>query len=214
MRQNQKAILLQITSGQGPNECALAVRKVFDRLLKKAERHGVAVEILDSVPARKINTYDSMLLSLSGNKADDFIKPWLGTIQWICESPYRPRYKRKNWFVGIHLLPYTEAGNADVSPEDVTWKAVKSSGPGGQHVNTTDSTVQATHNPSGIKVTCSEGRSQHANKKRALAKISVILLSRMGEKQKKQAHTKWKAHQELERGNPVKVFVGKEFREQ
>ena len=213
MTQNKKIVLVQITSGQGPNECALAVCKVFERLSKQAKRYGITTEILSSVPARKVGIYDSMLLSMSGRKVNDFIKSWLGTIQWICESPYRPRYKRKNWFVGVHLLPVISVVNLDVKAEDMTWKAVKASGPGGQHVNKTDSAVQAMHHPSGIQVTCSEGRSQHANKKRAFEKISALLLSRMKDKKKKQVHKQWKTHKELERGNPVKVFVGKEFRE-
>ena len=139
--------------------------------------------------------------------------PWIGTVQWICESPYRPCYKRKNWFIGINTLSSSSEENTSVRPEHIVWKTVKASGPGGQHVNTTDSAVQATHRLSGIRVTSSEGRSQYANKKRAIEKINAILWSRAEEKQRKEAQKRWKTHSELERGNPVKIFVGKEFKQ-
>ena len=89
---------------------------------------------------------------------------------------------------------------------------MRASGPGGQHVNKTDSAVQATHKPTGLQVSASDERSQHANKKRALEKLEAILISRQQESARKQKQQHWQKHGELERGNPVKVFVGKEFK--
>lgn len=204
---------LQITSGQGPDECALAVRKLVSRIVKDAGAANLTAELLDSVEGRKRGTYSSALLCLSGVKARAFSTAWLGTIQWVCESPYRRGYKRKNWFVGVSVFEVSSFENVVVRSCDVTWKTMRASGPGGQHVNTTDSAVQATHRPTGLQVTASDARSQHANKRLALEKLEVILASRQQEGLAKQKRDYWRKHNELERGNPVKVFVGKAFKE-
>lgn len=210
---NNQELLLQITSGQGPEEYALAVRKVFEAMSKEAARRGLTAEMLDSVPGRASGTYRSLLLRLSGRKAREFAGPWIGTIQWLCESPYRPGHERRSWFVGVSVHSAASAERLDVDPGDIAWKAVRASGPGGQHVNTTDSAVQAIHRPTGIRVTAAEERSQHANKKRALEKIRSVLSARIKDEKDKQAQKQWKMHLKLERGSPVKVFAGKEFRE-
>ena len=209
----KEQVCVQITAGQGPAECALAVRKLSDHLQKQAVKAGLVPEMLDHVLGEKSDIYDSVLISISGSHAKDFVEPWRGTIQWSCPSPYRPNHKRKNWFVGVSLLPIVSNADIDINTEDVTWKAVRASGPGGQHVNTTDSAVQAFHRPTGIRVTASEERSQHANKKRALAKIAAVLLSRQEERKRQQAKEQHEMHNDLIRGNPVKVFVGLRFKE-
>lgn len=213
MTQGDEKIRVRITAGRGPAECALAARKLLERLSKAAARRGVKVEILETAPGRKPETYESVLLSLSGKKATAFIRPWIGTIRWICDSPYRPHHRRKNWYVGVDLATPRTTETIEVHPGDIEWKAVKSSGPGGQHVNTTDSAVQATHRPSGIKVTASEGRSQHANRKRAVEKIRAALSAQAEQEKAKAARRQWQANKGLERGNPVKTFTGKGFRE-
>ncbi len=213
MSKEDNKVWLKITSGQGPDECALATRKLVSRIVKDARAAELTAELLDSVDGRKRGTYSSALLCLSGAKAKTFSKPWLGTIQWICESPYRYSYKRKNWFVGVSLFELPLFENMAVRSCDVIWKTMRASGPGGQHVNTTDSAVQATHQPTGLQVTASDARSQHANKKLALEKLEAILVSRQQEGLAKQKQDHWRKHSDLERGNPVKVFVGKEFKE-
>ncbi len=205
---------VHVTSGQGPDECALAVHELVLRIVQEAAKAGVVADILDSVDGRKQGTYSSALLCLSGNGAKAFTKPWVGTIQWICQSPYRPHHKRKNWFIGANILEPLADEKIELKDGDITWKTARTSGPGGQHVNTTDSAVQATHHPSGVQVTASAMRSQHANKQLALEKLFAILLSRKRERAAKQAQEKWKKHYELERGNPVKIFVGMAFKEQ
>jgi len=212
MSKQKAKIWLQITSGQGPDECALAARKLVSVIIKNARAAELSVELLDGIEGRKRGTYSSALIGLSGAKADAFSKAWIGTIQWICESPYRNAYKRKNWFVGVCLIELASCENVAVRSCDVTWKTMRASGPGGQHVNTTDSAVQATHMPTGLQVSAGDARSQHTNKKLALEKLEVILASRQQESLAMQKQDYWRKHRELERGNPVKVFVGKEFK--
>jgi len=64
-------------------------------------------------------------------------------------SPFRPEHQRKNWFVGIEVLEQVE--NTHFHPRDVKWETMRASGPGGQHVNRTESAVRVTHMPTGIQ---------------------------------------------------------------
>ena len=98
---------LQISSGSGPCECALAVAKLTDYLVSEFKRLSFSVDVLSAVPAEKPSTFLSTVLRVNAEGALPVLKTWCGTIQWVCQSPYRPRHKRKNWFVAVELLdPY------------------------------------------------------------------------------------------------------------
>jgi peptide chain release factor len=90
--------------------------------------------------------------------------------------------------------------------KEVSYESMRSSGPGGQHVNKTESAVRATHLPSGISTTASDERSQAMNKKSATERLKNKLLGSYVEKQNEQVREKWLEHHSLERGNAVKVF--------
>lgn len=211
MREKQ-VVYLQFTSGQGPQECALAVVKLLEHMKREAAKQAVLLEMVEALEGSASGTYTSVLIQLTGKGADAFSASYVGTTQWICESPYRPKHKRKNWFVGVRQVSLTNTEVQEVTQADIRWKTIKASGPGGQHVNTTDSAVQAHHIPSGVRVTSREGRSQHENKKRAVEKIKAVLSMRQEEAQTQSNQQRWQNNNDLERGNPVKVFVGKTFK--
>lgn len=84
-------------------------------------------------------------------------------------------------------------------------------GLGGQHVNKTDSAVRATHRPTGLVATAQEQRSQHANRKLARLKLAIMLEEWHGQAQDDARRSQWRVHQELERGNAVRVYAGERF---
>jgi peptide chain release factor len=88
---------------------------------------------------------------------------------------------------------------------------MRASGPGGQHVNKTDSAIRATHRPSGLVTTAQEQRSQHANRKLARLKLAIILEELRGQSLGEVRRSQWQVHRELERGNPVRVYAGPRF---
>ncbi|HEY4785594.1 MAG TPA: peptide chain release factor-like protein, partial [Bacteroidales bacterium] len=95
--------------------------------------------------------------------------------------------------------------------DDISFQTLRSSGPGGQHVNKTESAVRAIHIPSGIQVTASDSRSQLQNKKLALERLrEKIAQWQMNEVLKKE-QTQWHQHNILKRGNPIRVYKGREF---
>jgi len=125
----------------------------------------------------------------------------------VCQSPYRVKLKRKNWFIGVtYLSPPKPIGDSEVR-----FNTTKSSGAGGQHVNKTESAVRATHLATGISVKVQSERSQHANKRLA----RLLLANKIAELNHSitQEHnaTQYQFHQQIERGNANLIFYGDRF---
>lgn len=200
-------IILHLTSGKGPDECCWVVAKLAQAFASEGKAHGVTCDVLDAeegLPA-------SLLLRVSGDNAQAFARERTGTILWVGESPFRPRHRRRNWFVGVALAPSPESV-PDLREEDVAFQTMRASGPGGQHVNKTDSAVRATHRPTGLVATAQEQRSQHANRKLAMLKLAVLLEERRVAAGDNARREHWSTHQALERGNPVRTYTGPQFR--
>jgi len=199
-------VILHITAGKGPQECRWVVAQLARAFACEAKGMGLECELLDSgedLPA-------SALLRIAGDGVSTFAAQRIGTNQWIGNSLFRPTHKRCNWFVGVGLAPEPEA-ISDLREEDIDYKAMRASGPGGQHVNKTDSAVRATHQPTGLVATAQEQRSQHANRKLARLKLAIMLEERRGQAKDDQRRSQWHVHQKLERGNAARVYAGERF---
>jgi peptide chain release factor len=199
---------LQISAGSGPAECALAVVQVLQQLLAEAAAGGFEARTLEMEPGPQPGTANSVLVSISGGDGlAEFAATWCGTVQWQARSPFRPEHKRKNWFVGIEQLdPVAETA---FRPSDVRWETMRASGPGGQHVNRTESAVRVTHVPSGLQAVASEERSQHRNRKLALARLAARLADRDAQHRGESQERRWRAHHDLQRGNPVRTVIAR-----
>ena len=204
-------VILQISTAQGPAECRIFARFVLAQILREAEQAGAAAQVLEETADK--HGILSALVRLSGCLADETARRWQGTLQWVCESPLRPRHPRKNWYIGVFRLPENDTEHGETNPTDIVFQACRASGKGGQHVNTTDSAVRATHTPSGISVRVESERSQHANKKRALELLGLKLAARRQADAAGQADAAHKSLYRVERGNPRRVFRGTAFAE-
>lgn len=205
-------VWLQITSGRGPGECQLAVAHLARVLLDEANAAHLDAELIDTTEGDARGALLSVLVAVSGDGADAFARRNTGSVQWVCASPLRPGHKRKNWFVAVdHLAPPENAGSA-LRLADVMFEAMRASGPGGQHVNKTESAVRATHRPSGLVATAREERSQAMNKRLAMARLAQMLASEAEGRRADADRERWSRHDQLERGRPVRVFKGPEFR--
>jgi len=200
-------ILLQLSAAQGPDECALAVAKALQRLLDEAATLDVQAQVLEREEGARRGTLASVLLALDGAHADALAGRWEGSLQWTCPSPYRPNHGRKNWFFGGARFAAPPAGFEG----EIRFEALRASGPGGQHVNTTDSAVRATHLASGISVKVQSERSQHANKRLAVLLIGQRLAQRAEEADGALRAERRLFHHRVERGNPVRCFRGERF---
>ena len=104
-------MLYQISSGQGPAECELGVAKFLAYLQR---RHQVTVEELSA--GYHAETYRSVRL-----RSDEDLQAYVGSIQWICRSPYRPAHKRKNWFIDFSRLDEVATQSA-FDPEQIVYE--------------------------------------------------------------------------------------------
>jgi len=180
-----------------------------ESLIAEARKQRLQAEIIETEAGGEKETLLSALIHLDGEGAEGFVASYEGTIQWIGNSPFRPDHKRKNWFVGTQQLPMPES--VPLSELDLRIETMKAGGPGGQHVNTTESAVRVVHIPTGLIAMGRDVRSQNANRKRALERLSILVARHRQRQMAKVQKQRWDAHNELVRGNPVRVYKGKDF---
>ena len=197
-------VIIQITSGKGPAECCRVVFRIREIMLKQASKQGVSILEIGSKKADKEGTLLSATLSAQGDKLEEFIQEWKGTVQWIAQSPYRPNHKRKNWFAGVSIFDVKELPEWD--PKDVKIETCRASGPGGQNVNKVETAVRGIHLPSGIQVFTMDSRSRLENKKLCLERLEAKVMSWQAEELADDQQKQWLSHLSLGRGDAVKVF--------
>ncbi|MGV3588800.1 MAG: peptide chain release factor H [Adhaeribacter sp.] len=199
------AHITQISAGRGPEECCRVVARVLEIFLKEARAQNLTAEVVETVAGPLNGTLLSAMVSLEGHATDTFLKSWVGIVQWIAQSPYRKFHKRKNWFVGVQA--FDSAQLFRWRDNEVQFETLRASGPGGQHVNKTESAVRARHIPSGIVVVASERRSQYQNKTEALERLQAKVKQWHIARAAAQAQSQWQQHNCLERGNAIRTFT-------
>lgn len=195
---------IQITAGRGPVECARAVALVARELLKAIPE----LKLTDSEPHNEAeDCYMSMTFITMAPIAEETIREWQGTVLWrSTANRYRPGHKRSNWFVGINFFDEIEL--PAISDSDIVYETCRSGGKGGQNVNKVETSVRATHIPTGISVKCSDERSQLQNKALARERLLLILRRHNDVACADSQYERWCSHSSLLRGNPVKKFRG------
>lgn len=195
---------IQITAGRGPVECARAVTLVAREICQSIQN----LTVFDCEPHKsESDCYMSITLASDSEIPPASISEWEGTVLWHSTSnPYRPGYKRKNWFVGVHFIDDLKL--PEIDELDIVYSACRSGGNGGQNVNKVETSIRATHLPSGISVRCSDERSQFQNKQTAKKRLMIKLLDLQEESRNKSEKENWSRHDALIRGNAVKKFSG------
>ena len=200
---------VQISAGQGPAVCCWVVAQVVSVFRAEAESQHLSVSTLSAVEGDAPKTFRSILLSIEGDVEPSWLSSWVGSIQWIGLSPYRPKHKRKNWFVGLQTM--MEPTKLEIRSSDLSWERMRAGGPGGQHVNTTNTAVRVTHRPTGLQAKAQEERSQKRNQSLALARLIEQIRQKERAEHSSAQHDRWKQHISLTRGNPVRTYLGKRF---
>lgn len=193
-------MLIQISSGKSPLECEYACRLFLKELLKE---YGVKIFVVSASYRNKECLRSAVLYTeLDLSELD-------GSIQWICQSPFRPHHKRKNWFVDVSVLKEYKEKDTD---NLIRYEVCHSRGKGGQNVNKVSTAVRATHIPTGISVVVMEQRSQLQNKKLAYIRLMEKLKEKASQERDAIEYQNWNEHNQLQRGNPVRIYKGLDFK--
>jgi peptide chain release factor len=201
------SIIVHISAGQGPEECAWVAAQLADAFQREAAHEGLGCEPIEAYTGPTA----SILLRVEGEAADGFVTAREGTVRWIGTSTFRPTHKRKNWFVGVYRVADVEDTPA-LSERDIVYETMRASGPGGQHVNKTESAVRARHVPTGLVAVSREQRSQQSNKKIARLKLAMALDAARERRSDDGKSAMWAKNHALERGNAVRTYEGPAFR--
>lgn len=202
--------IIQITAGRGPAECTWVVAQVLKKILEEAQDKNIETVLLQREVGQENGTVETATIAVKGNDAAVFASSWLGTVQWIGQSQFRKMHKRKNWFIGVFEIEAQK--NVSISQNDIQYQAMRSSGAGGQHVNKVSSAIRATHIPTGIAVVAMDSRSQHQNKKLATERLLKKMEDENLRQLKNHVGSQWENQLNIQRGNPVRVFIGSDFK--
>ncbi|MEJ5146688.1 MULTISPECIES: peptide chain release factor H [Sphingobacterium] len=202
-------VYIQLSSGKGPKECDFFLTKVLSIFKREALEKQILVTIVSQEQSEG-ELIRSAICKLTGHDIDIFLQSWTGSLQWTCTSPFRTFHKRKNWFIALFIV--NEKNEVAISEDDILYQMIRSSGPGGQHVNKVSSAVRALHMPTGLMVVAMDTRSQLQNKKLATERLALKIMNMQDLTVKQEKDLQWHNHAEIERGNPIRVFKGIKFK--
>jgi peptide chain release factor 1 len=194
---DKKNCIVEIRAGAGGDEAALFSGDLFRMYSRFAENNGWKTEVMSSSPTG-IGGFKEIIFSIMGKEVYGKLKHESGVhrVQRVPVTESSGRIHTST--VTVAILPEAEEVELEISPNDLKIDRFRSTGPGGQSVNTTDSAIRITHIPTGMVVTCQDEKSQHKNKAKALKILRARLLD-MAEREK---------HEELAKKRKSQVGTG------
>ncbi len=198
---------VDIQSGSGGTEAQDWAEMLLRMYLRWCESHGFKAEIME-LSAGGVAGIKSASIHVKGDYAFGWLRTEIGVHRLVRKSPFDSNNGRHTSFAAVFVSPEIDDNiEIDINPADLRIDTYRSSGAGGQHVNTTDSAVRITHQPTGIVVACQNERSQHANKDTAMKMLRAKLYERemMQRMEKQQALEETKS--DIGWGSQIRSYV-------
>lgn len=200
--------ILELHPGAGGTESQDWADMLLRMYRRWAEDKNFKVEVLDYLPGDEAGV-KSVTLLIKGHNAYGYLKAEKGVHRLVRISPFDASGRRHTSFVSCDVVPEIEDDDTEIEikPEDLKIDTFRSSGAGGQHVNTTDSAVRITHLPTNIVVSCQSERSQIQNRERAMKVLRAKLYEKRIEEQRKELEDIRGDQQEIGWGSQIRSYV-------
>ncbi|MDQ0275338.1 peptide chain release factor 2 [Peptoniphilus koenoeneniae] len=199
--------VLSIHAGAGGTEAQDWADMLLRMYTRYAERKGFSVEVLDMLKEDEAGIKSATLL-IKGDNAYGYFKSEKGVHRLVRISPFDANKRRHTSFSSVDVFPQLdEVNDIDIKAEDLKIDTYRSSGAGGQHVNTTDSAVRITHIPTGIVVQCQNERSQIQNRETAMNMLKAKLIALAEEEQKEKIDDLQGNYSQIAWGSQIRSYV-------
>ena len=198
---------IEVNAGAGGTESQDWAEMLQRMYTRWAERHGMKVELVDHHAGEQAGIKSATLL-VKGENAYGYAKTESGVHRLVRISPYDSNARRHTSFSSVWVYPVVDDDiDVEVNESELKIDTYRSSGAGGQHVNTTDSAVRITHLPTGIVVACQNQRSQHKNRAEAMKMLKARLYEAELQKREAEASAQHAAKTDIGWGHQIRSYV-------
>jgi len=198
---------LDIQAGSGGTEAQDWAEMLLRMYLRWCERRGWETELVE-VSAGEVAGIKSATIHIRGDYAYGWCRTETGVHRLVRKSPFDSGNRRHTSFAAVFVSPEVDDDiDIQINPADLRIDVYRSSGAGGQHVNTTDSAVRITHQPSGIVVQCQNDRSQHKNKDHAMKQLRAKLFELEMQKRNEMSQKLEDSKSDIGWGSQIRSYV-------